>query len=310
MAGRLGLTVSSNVMEYAPLNINLRDLRVGSIRFIETHHIRVSRTAFGFRIELPVEISLWLTEANRIPVVRNLRVRLSVRDDSGVQTEIATLAGEGVHQGFPQGHPCVHYLQWTGPVQVLAHYERLRNGKPPRFQTELSGEISLFAPTGETGLGLSSVPEIFYTPGELEYSADLWCDILKRIGFADLVTVETPIEPNPPEGFGGVWNHMTRARDLLLRGGDFAWEACAAAVRTALEEWERLEPLTDDGKTTGTHPSKRQRLDRLRRGLRNYMSFSLHPQGASKPEEAVNWSREDAILGVATLCALLAVRKP
>jgi hypothetical protein len=112
--------------------------------------------------------------------------------------------------------------------------------------------------------------------------------------------------PRAPPEYEVVWQQVRRARDILLRGGPFAWDSCAVAVRQALESWERVEPGDRDRRPGSTHATKRSRLYGLRKELRYYVDYAAHDQQVDEPA----WTREDALLALTTLCALLAARKP
>jgi hypothetical protein len=130
-----------------------------------------------------------------------------------------------------------------------------------------------------------------------------------QLRLADLVMLEIPLPESPPQGFDLVWDKLKRARAVFFQGGPFAWEGTAGAVRRALEHWEQIEPSKSAPGSAGRYPSKAERLFKLRQGLQNYMSYSLHPQTPTATGDH-EWTRDDALLGITGLAALLAVRKP
>jgi hypothetical protein len=194
----------------------------------------------------------------------------------------------------------------VAPLAVLAEYERLRNGNPPHFRVRVFGDIALQLPTSQPGLETMTAPRRFWGNDELDYPAELWANCLRSLCFTDIVMLEIPIADEAPPGFETVWQQIRIARDLLMRGGPFAWESCGMAVRQALEAWEQVSPATGSQRQDGRHATKLERLYRLRASLQYYVGYAAHNQHDNEPA----WTREDALLAITTLCALLTARKP
>jgi hypothetical protein len=99
------------------------------------------------------------------------------------------------------------------------------------------------------------------------------------------------------------------ARDTFEHGGSTGWKSAATAVRLALEKWHEIEP-EDHGPGWQTPKaaekqarSKEQRLDNIRWHLLQLANYGPH-------SHADEWARDDALLMLAVLSALLAIRKP
>ena len=97
------------------------------------------------------------------------------------------------------------------------------------------------------------------------------------------------------------------ARDAFEQGGTTGWKTCGAAVRRALEKWVQIEDKEPGWKPPNKEErenrTKRQRLYILRWHLLQLAHLAVH-------SSADEWSRDDALLMLSTLSALLAERKP
>lgn len=80
------------------------------------------------------------------------------------------------------------------------------------------------------------------------------------------------------------------------------WSHCVVEVRHALDQWNKIEPVkmlpADQPRKEW---AKKDRLDGLRRQLRECTHPAAHGE---------SWSRDEALLMLSTLSALLAVRNP
>lgn len=83
-----------------------------------------------------------------------------------------------------------------------------------------------------------------------------------------------------------------------------AGQGTATSVRLALEAWRRIEE-EDQGLKLADHrnKTKRQRADAIRWNLMQL----AHPSAHTVAEQ---WTRDDAVRLLCTLCSLLAVREP
>ena len=131
----------------------------------------------------------------------------------------------------------------------------------------------------------------------------------RALNIAYPVLLEVPLPSSPPTPWDSVWGAIAEAATSAERGGETGWKGCITAARLALDRWREIEredmgpgwtrPADDDLRSRTT----RQRLDNIRWHLRAYSNLGPH----SGAEE---FTRDDAILMLSTLSALLAVRKP
>lgn len=126
--------------------------------------------------------------------------------------------------------------------------------------------------------------------------------MLRKLGVAENVLLEIPLPTSPPAPWDEVWNALTEARDTFEHGGSTGWKGCVTAVRLALDKWRQIEE-EDLGPTDKQARTKLQRFENLRWNLLQYAHYGPH----SRADE---WTRDDALLMLAALSTLLAVRKP
>jgi hypothetical protein len=99
------------------------------------------------------------------------------------------------------------------------------------------------------------------------------------------------------------------AGDSFEQGGTTGWKGCVVAVRLTLEKWQKIEPEQHGPGWKSPAPADRQartwreRLDNVRWHLLQCAHDAAH-------SAADEWTRDDAILMLATLSSLLAERKP
>ena len=125
--------------------------------------------------------------------------------------------------------------------------------------------------------------------------------MLLRLDVAENVFVEIPLPRSPQAPWDEVWANLVAARNHFEQGGSTGWTSCVLAIRQALEKWRDIEqPNTGAGDPKNR--SKRERLNNLRLALHQCTHVWIH-----KDDEA---SRDDAVLMLSTLSALLAERKP
>ena len=102
---------------------------------------------------------------------------------------------------------------------------------------------------------------------------------------------------------------LRAARDALNKGGTTGWKSVIAECRTALEIWRTIEaPDLGPGQPDPTQADRTartwgQRVDQLRWHLHHLTHDAVHGH-------ADECTRDDAVLVLATLAGLLAMRKP
>jgi hypothetical protein len=148
----------------------------------------------------------------------------------------------------------------------------------------------------------------YWLSSTFEVSREKWIEQLRRIGLVENILVEIPVTSSPPSPWDGVWQALAEARDAFEKGGTTGWKSCIVACRLALEEWQKIENA-DMGPGWNRPPiqdlqqrTKAQRIDNIRWHLMQVAHYSAH-------SHADKWEREDAILLLATLSALLARRQ-
>jgi hypothetical protein len=133
--------------------------------------------------------------------------------------------------------------------------------------------------------------------------------MLRNLKVYDTVLIEIPFPSDPPTDWELVWHALRDARDSFDRGGSTGWKNCVASVRLALEKWHGIEkedqgPGWQRPSTTDLQArTKEQRIDTIRWHLIQLAHCAAHTR-------ADEWNRDDALLVLSTVSALLAVRKP
>jgi hypothetical protein len=277
------------------VNITLRGETVGSVTFDQPDKaLGGVRTASGFRLQLPATILLHPPQDESPLLLESLQATLSA---SGVEIGVAR---------YPEAFRSVigkrsFSFVWDWTIVALAVYEQLRAGREPEFSFTLSGDIRYLLP-GQGWKEVCSIASTFHEPGVVRYSRAVWTSTLRQLNLRDAVLVEIPFKSDPPSGFEPIWQALRDARDSFDQGGSTGWKNCVTSVRLALEEWRRVEE-EDPGPKELTSRTKAQRIDNLRWILMQYAHFAPHTN-------ADDWTRDDALLALSTLCALLAIRRP
>ena len=277
------------------VNISLRGEAVGSVAFDQPDKaLGGVRTASGFRLHLPATITFHPPQDESPLLLEKLQATLSA---SGVEVGVAR---------YPEAFRSVtgkrsFSFGWDWTVSALAVYEQLRAGREAEFSITLSGDIRYLLP-GQGSKEICSIAWTFSEPGIVRYSRDVWTSTLRLLNLRDAVLVEIPFKSDPPSGFEPIWQALRDARDSFDQGGSTGWKNCVTSVRLALEEWRRVEE-EDQGPKELKSRTKAQRIDNLRWILMQYAHFAPHTNADA-------WTRDDALLALSTLCALLAVRKP
>ena len=129
--------------------------------------------------------------------------------------------------------------------------------------------------------------------------------MLRNLGIMDFLLVPFPSAASAP--MQPMLRSIQMAREDFAVGGRTGWRACRIHVRQALADWNSVEPL-DVGKSVSdkTKLTEDQRLDRLREALREFM----HIAGHQEPSIAREWTRDDALLALSGICALVNAKKP
>ena len=293
------------------VRICLDGVAVGQIEPLEARGVlQAVRTAEGFDIRLPAQLTLVCANRDQLqPLVSNLRVAVSVRTEDGTEFDVGLAADPSFYPGLvPEGVFRLS-LQWRGPLKVLALLEKLRNGKPLRLGYTVKGEICGLVQLPNRRHRLRTDPQYIHGSVEVEYPADVWVMTMRNLGVVENVLVEIPLPGSRPAPWDDVWKALVEARDGLERGGATGWKTCVTGVRLALEKWQQIEKEDMGPGWKAPTPNerqqrtKRQRVDNLRWHVLQLAHLAPHTS-------AEEWSREDALLLLATLSAWLAQRKP
>lgn len=288
--------------------ITLNHESVGSIAFVQPEHgFQAVCTVAGFDLRIPARLTFHAPKGSRLPLVlENLTAVFSIRNGE----RMIRLGAARVTQHFRSGYDDLPIdLIWDWSFAALAFYERLRAGRPPCFAVAISGDIRYVLPDGEPGREPVSVAIQFHQQAEVQYSRDAWVTMMRSLNLFDAIVVEIPFPSDPPTGWDSIWSAVREARDAFDSGNASGWNGCVSKVRFALEEWQKIEkenpgpgwstPSVADRQAR----TKEQRLDALRWHLLQTAHLAHHSTNS-------DWSRDDALLALSTLTALLAVRKP
>jgi hypothetical protein len=288
---------------------------IGSFTFDESPvHLHAMRTANGFKLQLPFKLSLApVVKGALAPMVSDFRGVIMASTPDG-RVEIGHLysesscsytAGYRDRDASVKGHENIGQMIWLGSLADLTYYNKLREGGPAQFIIRLEWRLCHVFPMADSGHMACTLPE-WRRPNlgdiPVRYSRDLWVGMLRSLRVAENVLVEIPLPGTPPPGWDGVWEGLCNAKIAFEQGGSTGWKGCVMGVRLALENWQNIEheDLSQSDKTKRT---KKQRLDHLRWSLLQIGHFFAH-------NPAEECSRDDALLLLSTLSALLAERKP
>jgi hypothetical protein len=282
-------------------------LNIGSVTFIQpATALNSIRTASGFRIDFPASISIPARSAEEPGfLVETMEVCLKATGDG---TEIAV--GHCPVSVVSGNATQIVSFSWDSTFAALAVYERIRDTTEPQFSIRFKASVRRLINTQSPQLRVATSPaETFYADTTITYSRDSWVNTLRQIGFQDCVICEIPYPSNPPHAWEAVWKALGDARNAFDKGGSTAWNDSARSVRLALESWRTIEgekPGTGWGQPTLPHLktwTKEQRLDAIRWCVMNLANGAAHTG-------AENWTRDEALLLLSSLSALIAVRKP
>ena len=313
------------------IDIEFSGKLMGSITITRNpKQLHAVRTASGFEIQVPIVVSL-LTLPRDMPrmMVSNLRGKVFIkRNDSSLiavgRINAVDWESAGVASKESYRYDREKSLEWTPTFHDVAYIEKIRDGRAPEFQMELRGEWCLLMPVSGAAMSedqrarfpgtvyyrtdpMSIVTSRGYI--EVSYPREVWIQMVRRLGVAENVLVEVPLPSNPKGDWDPIWKALVDARNAFEQGGSTGWKGCVTSVRLALEKWRKVDP---EKLGPGWQPpkvadreawTKTQRLD----ALRWYLLQTAHLGAHTGAEE---WTRDDALLLLATLSALLAERQP
>lgn len=281
-------------------------LNIGSITFIKPEvAFNMVKTASGFRLDFPASISMPYRNPEERFLVEDMKVTLTALGD-GREIAIARCP-VSMSTGDPDRGIS---FSWDATFATMAVYERIRENREPQFAINVQASVRYLLQSTVPRFQIANSPaETFCGHTTIKYSRDAWVATLRQIGFRDSVIVEIPYPSEPPHEWESVWNALADARNAFDKGGTTAYIDAARSVRHALEKWQDIEK---EEMGPGWTPPKRdereartvnQRIDNIRWHLMQLAHESAHT-GSEK------WSRDEALLLLNTLAALIAVRKP
>ena len=303
------------------IEIELSGRRVGTISFDDgPQRLHATRTASGFTLQLPAVIKLRAVKKDEPrPVVARLWGDIFAPVQSGGLINVGHLRLDEWEGGSVYTPPDSSYESersvwpiWTGTFSDLAFFEKMRDGGQPKLSIHLKGELYFLIPDIHPFHAVRSEPYRIYSRMayvEISYPKGAWVDMLRTLGVAENVLVEVPLPTSPPGKWTEGWGALVEARNYFEQGGTTGWKGCVAATRLALEKWQSIEKedMGPGWKAPGPQErrdrTKKQRIDNLRWHLYQFAHLGPH-------SSADDWTRDDALLLLSTLSALLAERKP
>lgn len=308
-------------------NLQYKECIVGAITLPHVTKLQATKAIDGLMLRIPAEIEI--RKHDRIaghPMVSGVRAAVSCFGEHVGRMEDARSFIPGANWD----------LDWVLRLSppVIRELERRRNGNALTFTIDVEAQscavrhvaifdkksderddlVERFTPRTENGR-----PAICPVQGEplqsrtgtLEFTCNpqVWSDMLTATGFGENVFVEIPLPQNPGPPWDEVWRALRNARDQLNRGGHNAWKGIINECRTALEKWRDIEEpdlgpgLPQPNQQDRANRSWDQRLDQLRWHLHHLTHVGVHGH-------ADDYDRQEAVLVLATLAGLLAVRNP
>jgi hypothetical protein len=270
----------------------------------------------GLVLTLPMRIVLRTMEVRgkpiRLPSVSLSDIGGSLRQGT---REIATTRDE---RYYATPTDAAGTLRARLSSDAIWEIEKQRDGGPLRFSIELHAiSRRIFnrphtpeeAETNGGGAQFVGKPTQVNEVIALEYAALEWANVLNGSGFGEHVTVQVDLPNAPPPPWAEVWKAVREARESLSQGGESGWKGCINACRLALERWQQIEP--EDHGPGWTAPSPQDRKIRTTRQRGENLRWDLLQCAHEGPHsDKDRWTRDDAILLLSTLTALLAKRKP
>lgn len=290
------------------IDILLDRTYVGKWSFPNSREITMERISGGVLVQFPSVLRL--TYSSRLEEPQAQVSNLSARVFGGGE-ELGLATHDRIYVGTNPGSDTSVAMEWRVPSPVLEQYEQTRDGGDVRFCFECRGEVcGLVHVNGGRSLPLrTSAAQLNGSTVEVTYPREAWIAALNRIGFGLHVLVEVPLRPAPPAPWDAVWKALFDARTSFDQGGTTGWVNCVRSIRHALELWQAHEAEDHGpGWRAPTRSDKEQRTaaqrrDNLRWDLLQYAHRAPHGH-------ADEWTRDEAILVMSTLAALLRVRNP
>lgn len=283
--------------------------RIGTITFNPSpERLMAQRTAAGGELEFPMTVALELrATSDPQPLVTDLVATVTALNDQQNGLLLGRARQAGWFTGAIPTSNVSTALVWAAPLAALGAHEKFRDGRRPRFRIAVQGQLSFLLPS--SGRRVRTEPQPVFGEVDITYPADVWIKAVRDVGVSQAILLEVPLPSSPPKPWDVVWKPVTEAATAFEGGGGTGWKACISALRLALDRWREVE-AEDMGPGWGRPGGEelrmrttRQRLDNIRWHLREYSHLAPH----SGAEE---FTRDDALLMLSSVSALLCVRKP
>jgi hypothetical protein len=289
------------------IDIVLEQTYVGRWTFPNAPDVAMERISGGVLVRFPSVLRVSYSSRIEEPqaLVSNLSARVYVGNH-----ELGLATHERFYVGTNPGADTNVAMEWRVPAAVLERYEQLRDGGPVRFCFECRGEVCGLVHAPGRAPSLRTAPTMFTgKPIEVTYPHEAWTAALNRIGFGLHVLVEIPLRPQPAAPWDAIWKALTEAQASFDQGGTTGWVNCVRSIRHALELWQDQE-APDHG--PGWHPPTRTEREQRTSGQRmGNLRWDLLQCAHRAPHgHADEWTRDEAVLMMSVLAALLRVRNP
>lgn len=288
--------------------------RIAKVIFNEpAKHFRIIRSVSEFTVEIPITIrfSTMPKELEHLhPTLNYLWGEVFTAIKPNNAHSVGKILQLDFKENFSPNYDTTTNIKWSGNLSSLAFFEKIRDGGVPKIQLTMHGEFYYLVDIDSRKTPrIRTESKSFWLNYNIEISKDLWVEQLRKIDFLENILIEIPLPTSPAFPWNEVWKALVDARDAFEKGGTTAWKDSVVSCRLALEKWQGIEKEDMGPGWKSPSPAdrrlrtKEQRLDNIRWHLLQLAHDSAH-------SHADKWSREDALIMLSTLSALLAERNP
>ena len=285
--------------------------QIGAITFDPSpEQLSARRTAGGFELTFPITVTLGFEAmSDPQPLVTDLSATITAINDQQNGLVLGRGQQEGWFTGAVPSSNAPTGLVWAAPLAALAAYEKFRDVQRPRFRIAILGQLSFLLPS--PGRRVRTESRQVHGEVAITYPTEVWVRAVRDVGLSQAIYLEVPLPSSPLNPWDAGWRSVAEAATAFERGGETSRKAAILAVRQALDGWRQIEGGREDLGPGWKQPDKkdreartaRQRLDAIRWHLREFAHLAAH-------SGAEHWSREDAVLLLSSMSALLARRRP
>lgn len=290
------------------------DERIAKIVLNEhAEQLQISRAVSEFTVEIPATVKFFSMPekyGHLRPSLGNLWGDVFTKDSQNKAHLVGKVSQPDFKHNYYPNNEVATGIKWRGSLPQLACFEKIRGGNTPNIQLNIWIEYYYLIDTDiHPAPPLRTESRNSWLNYSLELSKELWVDRLRKIDFLENILIEIPLPSSPNSPWDEVWKAMVDAREAFEKGGTTAWKDCIVSCRLALEEWQKIEKEDMGAGWKSPSPvdrqlrTKEQRLDNIRWHLLQLAHYSAHTH-------ADRWAREDALIMLSTLSALLVERNP